>query len=74
MHKRYVVRFEFKVNFGGIPQLKQPLGPLFTERQDVLPRNLMKFRSCEIEFDIDSIALKFDMHLDNAVAEVSVKF
>ena len=49
-------------------------GPLFTERTDVLPQDLVKSRSREIGCYNDLIALKFDNHLDSATAEVPVEF
>ena len=48
--------------------------PLFTKRYYVLPINLMKSRSCEIECYNDRFALKFDRHLGSVAAEVPVKF
>ena len=49
-------------------------GPLFTKRYDVLPPNLVKSRSREIECYNDLIALQFDRHLGSDAAEVAVKF
>ena len=43
----------------------------FYSRYDVLPPNIVKSRSCEIGCCNVRIALKFDMHLGNAAAEVS---
>ena len=47
-------------------------GPLFTKRTDVLPTNLVKPRSREIECYNHRIALKIDRHLGSAAAEVPV--
>ena len=47
--------------------------PLFTKRTDVLRQDLMKSPSREIGCYNDRIALKFDMHLGSAAAEVPVK-
>ena len=47
---------------------------LFTQRQDVLPSNLVKYRSRENGCYNDHIALKFDRQLDSATAEVQAKF
>ena len=41
-------------------------GPLFTKRLDVLPRDLVKFRSREIGCFNDCVALKIDRHLGSA--------
>ena len=49
-------------------------GPLFTKRQDVLPTNLVKSRSHEIECYNSRIALKFDRHLGSSAVDVPVKF
>ena len=48
-------------------------GPLFTKRTDVLPQDLVKSRSREIECHIDRIAMKFDRHLGSVAALVPVK-
>ena len=50
--------------------IKQLPGPLFTKWTGVLPQNLVKSRSREIGCYNDSIALKFDRHLDSAAVEV----
>ena len=47
---------------------------LFTTRTDILPQDLVKIQSREIEFYIDCIALKYDTSLGNAAAETPVKF
>ena len=54
--------------------IQKASGPLFTKRTDVLPPNLVKSRSHEIGCYDGRIALKFDRHLDSALAEVPVKF
>ena len=54
--------------------LSGELGSLFTKRADALPPNLVKSRSREIGCYDDPIALQFDRHLDNAGAEVPIKF
>ena len=46
----------------------QTFGPLFTKRQDVLPKNVVKYRSREIGFYNDHIVLHFDRHLGSAAA------
>ena len=48
--------------------------PFFTKRTDVLPQDLVKSRSREIECCNDRIALKFERHLGSAAAEVPIKF
>ena len=48
-------------------------GPLFTKRQDVLPPNLVKFRSRETGCYNDRITLQFDRRLGSAVTDVPVK-
>ena len=48
--------------------------PLFTHRTDVLPQNLLKYRSREIWCYNDCIALKFDRYLGSTAAEMLVKF
>ena len=47
---------------------KLTTGPLFTERYDVLPPNLVESRSREIGCYNDRIALKFDRHLGSPAA------
>ena len=49
-------------------------GPLFTKRTDVLPPNIVKSRSREIDCYHDRIVLKFDRHLGSAAADMPVKF
>ena len=48
--------------------------PLFTKRSDVLPLNIVKFRSREVECYNDYNALKFDWHLGSSADDVPVKF
>ena len=49
-------------------------GPLCTNRTVVLPQDLVKFRSREIQIQTFQITLKFDRHLGSSAAEISVKF
>ena len=49
-------------------------GPLFTKRMDVLPPNIVKSRSREIDCYDDHIVLKFDRHIGSAAADMPVKF
>ena len=48
--------------------------PLSTKRMDVLPQDLVKSRSREIECYNERVALKFDRLLGSTAAEVPVKF
>ena len=48
--------------------------PLFTKWTDVLPQDLVKPRSLEIEVDTFPIALIFDRHLGSSAVEIPVKF
>ena len=48
--------------------------PLFTERTDVLPQDLLMSRSREIRVYAFPIALKFDWHLGSSAAEMPVKY
>ena len=48
--------------------------PIFTRRTDPLPQDLVKSRSREIGCFNDRSALKFDMYLGSAAADVIVKF
>ena len=50
------------------------LEPLFIKRADVLPQELVKSRSREINIYTLPIALKFDKHLCSCAAEIPVKF
>ena len=49
-------------------------GPLFTNRTDVLPHDLVKSRSHEIGCYNDRIGMKSDRHLGSAVAEIPFTF
>ena len=57
-----------------LTNIDQNTRPLFTKRTDVLPQYLMKPRSHEIRVQTFPIAVKFDKHLGNSDAEMSVKF
>ena len=48
--------------------------PLFTKRKNVLPQDLLKFRSREIRVYTFPIALKLNKHLGSSAAEMPVKF
>ena len=57
-----------------ISTLKLDSGPLFTERTDVLPQDLVKSRSRDIGCYDDRIALRYDSHIGSAAAEMPVKY
>ena len=47
---------------------------LFTQRTDVLPRDLLTYRSGDIRVKTFQIALKFDRHLGSRATEIPSKF
>ena len=65
-HKWPVTRKIFP--FDDVIIVKWYSGPLFTKRTDVLPPNIVKSRSCEIECCNASISLKFHRHIVGCAA------
>ena len=55
-------------------RILQDPGHLFTQRTDVLPRDLVTYRSRDIRVKTFQIALKFDRHLGSGATEIRVKF
>ena len=62
-HQSDYIPFFIIMKCFSVDQSDTKAGPLFTKRQDVLPPNLVKFRSREIGCCNGRIALKFDRHL-----------